>query len=238
MRTKFLWAVVFLGMLVHSQEAASQRLGRITGRLGRLCQPAQNSSATVSVESDDARQAREMVEDRQRYLLADSIRQVYRAERARQDSIDLANYLAEQQRQVSQYGRYREPAPSFPVNGSELDRFLWAMAFKVESGGRYTARADGTGAYGKYQFMPSTWRYWSIRYLGYEAEQTPENQEKVARFKAQTLYGQYGRWRDVASIWFTGHPYSFYRNPRSISDGRTNLEDYCNIILQNAGGLQ
>ncbi|NMC51117.1 septal ring lytic transglycosylase RlpA family protein [Candidatus Kuenenbacteria bacterium] len=81
----FLWVVVFLGMLAHSQEAASQRLGRINGRLGRLGQPNQNSSASVSAESKDARQAREMEEDRRLNIMADSIRQANRAKRARRE---------------------------------------------------------------------------------------------------------------------------------------------------------
>ena len=230
---KFFLMVVALGLGIIAQETAAQGLGRIGVRLGRLGQPAANSSASISSE-DDSRQAREMEEDRTRSLMVDSIRLVYRAERAKQDSTDLANYLAEQERQNRQ-GEYREPTPSFPVNGSELDRFLWAMAHHVESGGYYDAKNISSGAYGKYQFMPSTWRYWSIRCFGYIAEQTPENQEKVARFKAQTLYGQYGRWRDVASIWFSGQPYWYWSNPRAVSDGYTNLEDYCNIILRSAG---
>ena len=41
-----------------------------------------------------------------------------------------------------------------------LARFMYAMG-KVESGGRYTARNPYSGAYGKYQIMPSNWPAWA-----------------------------------------------------------------------------
>ena len=37
---------------------------------------------------------------------------------------------------------------------------------RVESGGNYTARNSTSGAYGKYQIMPSNWPAWARQYLG------------------------------------------------------------------------
>ena len=54
----------------------------------------------------------------------------------------------------------------------------WAAS---ESGGDYAARNRLSGAYGKYQIMPSSWRAWADRYLGDpNAIPTPANQELVA----------------------------------------------------------
>ena len=54
----------------------------------------------------------------------------------------------------------------------------WRPSAHVESHGDYTARNASSGAYGKYQIMPSSWRAWALRYLGNaNAKQTPANQE-------------------------------------------------------------
>jgi Transglycosylase-like domain len=85
-----------------------------------------------------------------------------------------------------------------------LGRFMNAIGH-VESGGRYTARNATSGAYGKYQIMPSNWPSWARIYLGdSKAKQTPANQEKVARGKFTTLYRSLGSWRRVAYWWLTG----------------------------------
>lgn len=85
-----------------------------------------------------------------------------------------------------------------------LKAFMAAVA-KVESGGRYTARNPNSGAYGKYQIMPSNWPSWADRYLGSSsARQTPANQEKVAAGKFTSLYKSLGSWRRVAYWWLTG----------------------------------
>ena len=61
-----------------------------------------------------------------------------------------------------------------------LSSFKCAIG-RIESGGNYTARNPKSGAYGKYQIMPSNWPAWARRYLGNaQAKQTPANQEKVA----------------------------------------------------------
>jgi hypothetical protein len=85
-----------------------------------------------------------------------------------------------------------------------LDRFADAVG-QVESGGRYTARNRNSGAYGKYQILPSNWPSWARIYLGNSrARHTPANQEKVARGKFTTLYRSLDSWRRVAYWWLTG----------------------------------
>jgi hypothetical protein len=85
-----------------------------------------------------------------------------------------------------------------------LGKFMNAIG-RVESGGNYRARNKTSGAYGKYQIMPSNWPSWARIYLGSsKAKQTPANQEKVARGKFKTLYGGLHSWRRVAYWWLTG----------------------------------
>jgi len=85
-----------------------------------------------------------------------------------------------------------------------LSRFMYAIG-RVESGGNYTARNPSSGAYGKYQIMPSNWPAWARQYLGNaNARQTPANQEKVAAGKMTSLYRWLGGWKRVAYWWLTG----------------------------------
>ncbi|MFL5679600.1 MAG: transglycosylase family protein [Chloroflexota bacterium] len=85
-----------------------------------------------------------------------------------------------------------------------LDRFMHAIG-QVESGGRYDARNATTGAYGKYQIMPSNWRAWAKLYIGdASAKPTPKNQERVARAKFTALWKWLKDWRVVAHWWLTG----------------------------------
>ena len=64
---------------------------------------------------------------------------------------------------------------------------------KVESGGDYTAQNASSGAYGKYQIMPSNWPAWARQYLGNaHAKPTPANQERVAAGKFRSLYDWLG----------------------------------------------
>jgi hypothetical protein len=85
-----------------------------------------------------------------------------------------------------------------------LSRFMSAIG-RIESGGNYTARNPVSGAYGKYQIMPSNWPSWARQYLGNaSARQTPANQEKVAAGKMSSLYRWLGSWRRVAYWWLTG----------------------------------
>ena len=85
-----------------------------------------------------------------------------------------------------------------------IDRFLYALS-QIESGGNYHARNRTSGAYGKYQIMPSNWPSWARRYIGNaDAPPSPRNQEIVARAKVVELYHDLGSWRRVAYWWLTG----------------------------------
>ena len=68
-----------------------------------------------------------------------------------------------------------------------LEPFLYALG-QVESGGSYTAYNSTSGAYGKYQIIPSSWAAWAAAYLGSStAPKTPTNQEIVAHRKVTAL---------------------------------------------------
>jgi hypothetical protein len=96
------------------------------------------------------------------------------------------------------------PAVTAAKSPPGLKAFMYAVG-KVESGGRYTARNSSSGAYGKYQIMPSNWPSWADRYLGNaRAKQTAANQEKVAAGKFTSLYKSLGSWKRVAYWWLTG----------------------------------
>jgi hypothetical protein len=96
------------------------------------------------------------------------------------------------------------PVATFAKDPPGLARFMNAIA-KVESGGRYTAQNTSSGAFGKYQIMPSNWPAWARMYLGNaHAAPTPANQERVAAGKFRSLYAWLGSWRRVAYWWLTG----------------------------------
>ncbi len=95
------------------------------------------------------------------------------------------------------------PVASLAKEPPGIDRFMQAVGF-VESDGRYDARNSSTGAYGKYQIMPSNWPAWSKIYLGRELPPTPTNQELVARGKFTSLWRWLGTWPAVAHWWLTG----------------------------------
>ena len=96
------------------------------------------------------------------------------------------------------------PASTLASNPPGLARFMYAMG-QVESGGNYYARNPYSGAYGKYQIMPSNWPSWASRYLGNaSARPTPANQEIVAAGKFRSLYSGLQSWRRVAYWWLTG----------------------------------
>ncbi len=96
------------------------------------------------------------------------------------------------------------PTATFASDPPGLARFMYALG-RTESGGSYTARNPLSGAYGKYQIMPSSWRAGAGRYLGDpNARQTPANQEIVATAKVRALYSGLQSWRRVAYWWLTG----------------------------------
>jgi Transglycosylase-like domain len=96
------------------------------------------------------------------------------------------------------------PAVTAAKPPAGLGRFMHAMG-EVESGGNYAARNRRSGAYGKYQILPSNWPSWASTYLGNRrAKPTPANQDKVAAGKFTSLYRSLDSWRRVAYWWLTG----------------------------------
>ncbi len=230
--------VVVIGLGLLAQDTTAQRLRPLkppSSTSLRSLKPLAARQDTAEVTAQQQWLVR-LEKERARNIKIAEIRAINLAARVREDSLWLAEYNPRQMVIGMRMPTYHPPA-SFPANGDETDRFLWALAYSVpESGGNYHAKNKKTGAYGKYQFIPSTWRLWATRYAQATGtnviEPTPLNQERVARFMAETLFGQYGNWRDVASVWFSGNPYYSYKNPESISDGQTNLKDYCDTILK------
>ena len=94
-------------------------------------------------------------------------------------------------------------ANGFTENISDLDALLRAIGGQ-ESGGDYGATNSRTKAFGKYQIMPENWSIWSREAgLPEGAEQTPENQEIVARYKLGEYLQKYGA-EGAAAAWYGG----------------------------------
>jgi len=112
--------------------------------------------------------------------------------------------------------------------GIDINSFMTGLAC-TESGGRFDALNDRTGAYGKYQVMPGNWRAWARRYMGNKwAVPSARNQEFVARMRIADLYAKHGSWRYVASWWLTGN---VHRDETMWSEG---TERYVNKVLSTA----
>ena len=96
-----------------------------------------------------------------------------------------------------------EGANGFTENISDLDALLRAIGGQ-ESGGDYGATNSRTKAFGKYQIMPENWPIWSREAgLPEGADQTPENQEIVARYKLGEYLQKYGA-EGAAAAWYGG----------------------------------
>src|SRR3954468_1457953 len=114
-----------------------------------------------------------------------------------------------------------------------LERFLYGLG-EVESGGSYTARNATSGAYGKYQILPSNWAAWAKLYLGSStAPQTPTNQEIVAHRKVTALYNWLDAWSVVAHWWLTG---SSERNSALWSSFSRTYVDRVMTIMKSVTG--
>lgn len=88
-------------------------------------------------------------------------------------------------------------------SGNDFENLLTSFGIQ-ESDGNYNAKNARTGASGKYQILPSNWPSWSQEAgLPAGAEMTPENQEKVARFKLKQYYDKYGA-AGAAVAWYSG----------------------------------
>ena len=97
----------------------------------------------------------------------------------------------------------KEYAYSGGESGDEFSKLMASFGIQ-ESGGNYNAKNGRTGASGKYQILPKNWPSWSQEAgLPAGAEMTPENQEKVARFKLRQYYDKYGA-EGAAVAWYSG----------------------------------
>lgn len=95
-------------------------------------------------------------------------------------------------------------------SSSGFEKFVNSISGQ-ESGGNYGAINRHSGAMGKYQIMPSNIRGaggWDKEALGYNIStqafmNSPEIQEKIARYKLQQYYNKYGP-AGAAIAWYAG----------------------------------
>ncbi len=131
-----------------------------------------------------------------------------------------------------------EGMKGFSEGGNEFDNLVAAIGGQ-ESGGNYNAKNGRTGASGKYQIMPDNWPSWSQEAgLPAGAEMTPENQEKVARFKLKQYYDKYGA-RGAAIAWYGGEgalKYSAGAMNRKQGNGdEPSINEYADSVLARMG---
>lgn len=149
------------------------------------------------------------------------------------NSSDVAEEIA------SEDGGTIEEAPEATVSGKEA--FINAIAGQ-ESGGNYNAENGDTGAYGKYQIMPSNWPEWAEEAgIGADAPRTPENQEIVARFKLGQYYDKYGA-RGAAIAWYGGEGALNYSdealNRKQGDNGEyPSINEYADEVLGRMGNV-
>lgn len=140
---------------------------------------------------------------------------------------------------ASEDGGTIEDAPEATVSGREA--FINAIAGQ-ESGGSYNAENSDTGAYGKYQILPSNWPEWAEEAgIGADAPRTPENQEIVARFKLGQYYDKYGA-RGAAIAWYGGEGALNYSeealNRKQGDNGEyPSINEYADEVLGRMGNV-
>lgn len=140
---------------------------------------------------------------------------------------------------ASEAGGTIEEAPEATVSGKEA--FINAIAGQ-ESGGNYNAENGDTGAYGKYQILPSNWPSWAEEAgIGADAPRTPENQEIVARFKLGQYYDKYGA-RGAAIAWYGGEGALNYSdealNRKQGDNGEyPSINEYADEVLGRMGNV-
>ena len=140
---------------------------------------------------------------------------------------------------ASEDGGTIEEAPEATASGREA--FINAIAGQ-ESGGNYNAENGDTGAYGKYQILPSNWPSWAEEAgIGADAPRTPENQEIVARFKLGQYYDKYGA-RGAAIAWYGGEGALNYSeealNRKQGDNGEyPSINEYADEVLGRMGNV-
>lgn len=144
-------------------------------------------------------------------------------------------------------GRRRALAGVDLENGGDggIDAFMNALATQ-ESGGNASARNSRTGAYGTFQIMPNNWAPWAEEAgLGRNAARTPENQERVARFKMEQYKQQFGTWEAVAVAWYAGPGAAkeYVKNPNAPrftkkqgNGNEPSIREYASQVMGRLGG--
>lgn len=115
----------------------------------------------------------------------------------------------ELQAQEGQFAASQAPATGVASRAGTggLAKFLWAIR-QHESGGDYQAYNAAGGASGAYQFIDSTWAANAKAagfgaYAGRPARTAPPSvQDAVAAHMAESYYGHYHTWGDVAESWY------------------------------------
>lgn len=145
-------------------------------------------------------------------------------------SREIATQRAQYDRDIAELGS----GGGGPAGG--IDAFMAAIA-GLESGGSYTAQ-NPSGAYGKFQIMPSNWGPWAERAgIGRNAPRTPQNQEVVARHVMSEYYQRFGNWRDVAIAWFAGPGAVGSANAERRSDGNMTVREYADSIMSRMADI-
>lgn len=97
---------------------------------------------------------------------------------------------------------YLSNANGFVAEMSELDSMRKAIAGQ-ESDGDYNAVNKDSKAFGRYQFMPKSWKEWCAEF-GLDAnDKSPANQDRVFDLKMGQYIGKYGM-RGAAIAWYGG----------------------------------
>jgi len=119
------------------------------------------------------------------------------------------------------------PAPQVVEVSTRSQKLINAIK-DHESGGNYEIRGD-SGEIGAYQFMPSTFKSASLKYLGQEIEPTPLNQDLIARLSIEDLIAQGYSDKEIALIWNSGT--TEIRKGINKYGVPYDTEAYANIIL-------
>lgn len=119
-------------------------------------------------------------------------------------SQELAKGAVDVQSSQAQEAQYAQSVAGGAIVGnSPLDAFMKSLS-ATESGGSSSAVNSRTGAAGTFQIMPNNWAGWSAEAGMPGAPFTPQNQQRVAEFKLQQYYNQFGSWQAVAVAWYAG----------------------------------
>lgn len=120
-----------------------------------------------------------------------------------------------------------------------LNRFLAAISGQ-ESGGDYNVVNSDSGAFGRFQIMPTNWGAWAQEAgLSSTAPRTPENQDKVAAYKLGQYLDKYGA-RGAAMAWYAGEGSLNYsenalNRPQGDNGEYPSINQYANEVMERFG---